>query len=62
MTDKADEELQRQAALSTCCQYVGDTADNCVECGLQIPSARQLALPGVQMCVECAELAERGVL
>ena len=30
------------------------SADCCVECGREIPSVRQQALPGVQTCVDCA--------
>jgi phage/conjugal plasmid C-4 type zinc finger TraR family protein len=36
-----------------------DSADECVECGNLIPSERQLAVPGVQLCIECAKYAER---
>lgn len=32
---------------------------HCCECGDDIPAARQLAIPGVRMCVYCQELAER---
>lgn len=35
------------------------TADNCVECGDMIPSARQAANPGCQHCTRCAEELER---
>lgn len=31
-----------------------ESADNCAECGEQIPSGRQLAVPGCALCVECA--------
>lgn len=31
-----------------------ESADNCAECGEQIPSGRQLAVPGCTLCVECA--------
>ena len=44
-------------------QQAKETADNCVECGELIPSARQIAVPGCQLCVDCAEayeLATRG--
>jgi phage/conjugal plasmid C-4 type zinc finger TraR family protein len=30
------------------------SASECVECGLSISSARQLAVPGCQLCVDCA--------
>jgi phage/conjugal plasmid C-4 type zinc finger TraR family protein len=36
-----------------------DSADNCAECGLQIPSARQLAVPGCQYCASCADDLEK---
>ncbi|WP_066018135.1 TraR/DksA C4-type zinc finger protein [Endozoicomonas atrinae] len=35
-----------------------ESADNCEECGLQIPSARQIAVPGCSMCAECAAYFE----
>ena len=34
------------------------SADCCVECGREIPSVRQQAIPGVQTCVDCAVLLE----
>ena len=30
----------------------------CVECGEEIPEARRLAVPGVQLCIYCQELKE----
>jgi len=36
-----------------------DSADECMVCGELIPSKRQLAVPGCQLCVHCAEDAER---
>lgn len=36
--------------------YSGESADNCVVCGKQIPSGRQLAVPGVDTCIGCAVL------
>jgi len=35
------------------------SADECVECGELIPSERQIAIPGVDMCVRCAGKQER---
>lgn len=35
------------------------SADECVECGELIPSERQIAIPGVDLCVRCAGLQER---
>ena len=31
----------------------GDSAEQCDECGLDIPQARRDALPGVRYCVAC---------
>lgn len=36
---------------------VGDvSAEECRECGLAIPEARRVAVPGTQHCAECASL------
>lgn len=35
------------------------SATECVECGEDIPEARQKLVPGVQMCVDCQSLHER---
>ena len=36
-----------------------DSANECVECGELIPSMRQIAIPGCDTCVTCAEKMER---
>lgn len=41
---------------------VGESAVECAECDLPIPEARRVIVPGVQTCVDCQELIERGVL
>ena len=33
----------------------------CEECGEDIPVARQLAIPGVKLCVHCKEAQERKI-
>lgn len=35
------------------------SASECVECGEDIPLARQKLVPGVQMCVDCQSFHER---
>lgn len=35
------------------------SANECEDCGLLIPSARQIAVPGCTRCIECAENFER---
>jgi len=37
----------------------GPGATHCEECGAAIPEARQLALPGVRVCVPCQEARDR---
>ena len=36
-----------------------ESADLCLDCGEQISSERQLAVPGCCLCVNCAEALER---
>jgi phage/conjugal plasmid C-4 type zinc finger TraR family protein len=40
----------------------GPGLPHCAECGDKIPKARRLAVPGVQMCVDCQEYAEKVAL
>ena len=44
-------QLQQQAAQPS--------AEECEECGDEIPEARRNAIPGVQLCVFCKEKQER---
>lgn len=37
----------------------GKSATYCTQCGEQIPEARRIALPGVQLCVDCQSKTER---
>ena len=36
----------------------GESAQDCIECGDGISSERQLAVPGCQMCTDCASASE----
>lgn len=67
MSDAADKSAELQESfnrsavdyhLKTNILSVAESADNCLECGLQIPSARQLAMPGCLLCVDCAAECE----
>ena len=60
-TDQASdqEQLDRDLALGKIVRYAGESAQDCMDCGLAIPSARQLAVPGCQYCTECADRLER---
>ena len=47
--------VQREIAK----QALQPSLSECEECGEAIPLARQLAIPGVKLCVFCKERAER---
>lgn len=53
-----DEEIRRKQREARTVTLV-ESRDNCVECGFQIPSARQIAIPGVETCIHCATAAEK---
>ena len=60
MSDDADragdiEELMYEAFKRTRKTVTGVSAKECVECGEEIPEGRRKVLPGVKLCVECAE-------
>ncbi|WP_272693145.1 TraR/DksA C4-type zinc finger protein [Providencia sp. PROV077] len=55
---QAESDFLLSLRLSQRAQYQGQSAKVCVECGDNIPLARQIALPGVQRCVSCAEHKE----
>ena len=63
--DAADDVIEktREHALANIPRYTGISATEC-ECGEEIPEGRRLAIPGVQLCVVCAErvaLVKQGV-
>ncbi len=35
------------------------SASHCIECGEGISQARQQAVPGVQLCIDCQTLSEK---
>ena len=59
--DRASEHetMMREAALSQRVQFTGESRIYCLDCDSGIPPARRAALPGVQLCVECAAFAEQ---
>lgn len=56
--DIAQERIEADMAhrIATRTVYAGISAEEC-ECGEEIPEGRRLAIPGVQLCVGCAERA-----
>ncbi|MCP1660615.1 DksA/TraR family C4-type zinc finger protein [Neisseria perflava] len=59
------EQAQIDASLDDALAFVrqnlpqGESAHECIECGVPIPEARRAALPGVQLCVAYQEAADR---
>jgi len=37
----------------------GPSLSHCIECGADIPQARQDAVPGVRLCLACQDLQDR---
>lgn len=65
VADQAQREIERVDALplqrAAVAPVLIESADLCQECGLEIPSRRQIAVPGTQHCTECASYFERGL-
>ena len=65
IADQADEHITKELELAIRAArgvMPPDTrsAECCIECGCEIPSMRQQAIPGVQTCFDCAvELESR---
>ncbi|WP_072450769.1 MULTISPECIES: TraR/DksA C4-type zinc finger protein [unclassified Pseudomonas] len=65
VTDRASvvEEANREAAiaahLAQARKPIGVSALECVDCGLEIPEGRRLAVPGVMLCIDCQDVHER---
>ena len=61
------ERLQRAqiaAGVESIQRYSGISRGDCIECGEDIPTARQIAVPGVQCCRDCQshlDLQAKGV-
>ena len=47
-----EDELQRMRSRRA---PVGESRTHCAECEEPIPEARQLAVPGVKLCIDCQE-------
>jgi phage/conjugal plasmid C-4 type zinc finger TraR family protein len=37
----------------------GESLTHCASCGEEIPQARRIAMPGVQLCIRCQEAADK---
>ena len=48
-----------RAAIATVPKYAGDSRRFCISCEEEISEARRKALPGVQLCIDCASEKEQ---
>lgn len=68
MTDFADRAAQAEAAFLTAAleaqqsEQSATTYSHCWDCGEEIPKARQLAVAGCKLCVDCQAYKEKGWL
>ena len=65
IADKAQEEHDRAMARferARSAAPVAESAEQCQSCGYEIPEACRKGVPGVQTCIECQTLIERGVM
>lgn len=51
-------ELRVQEALASRSRATGPSATHCEDCDVAIPERRRKALPGVQTCTPCQQIAE----
>jgi phage/conjugal plasmid C-4 type zinc finger TraR family protein len=62
VTDRASglEEADRIGGVALVqARLQGQGAEECEECGIEIPKARRLAAPWATCCIDCASLKER---
>lgn len=53
------EEMMRDHAIQAHrLNHSAVSATHCVECDIPIPDSRRKAVPGVRLCIDCAELEE----
>ena len=52
------EDIRRQKLIDSRERYEGESATECEECGVEIPEARRIAVPGCKLCRDCAQIQE----
>lgn len=53
--DSINDEVNRARRTAAC----GESLLYCEECGEEIPEARRKAVPGVRLCIDCQEEADK---
>lgn len=59
VSDQIRDSVEDEVRRARSCLPTGKSLDFCEECGEPIPKARQLAMPGVRLCIECQEEADK---
>ena len=52
------EDIRRQKLIDSRERYEGESAADCEECGVDIPEARRMAVPGCKLCRDCKEIED----
>lgn len=57
--DQIDASVEDAVKLARSRIAQGESATHCEECDAEIPEARRIAVPGVQLCIACQESIEK---
>ncbi|NDV90117.1 DksA/TraR family C4-type zinc finger protein [Alteromonas sp. 345S023] len=57
--DQIDASVEDAVARAKSSMYKGESAEFCVECDAHIPERRRVAVPGVQLCINCQTEMEK---
>jgi len=55
---KQEERREARAKKKRLSASIRPSASHCIECDKPIPQLRRVAVPGVELCIECQTLAE----
>ena len=58
--DQIQDSIADEVRRARACLPRGESRTFCEECGEPIPEARRRALPGVRLCLECQQEADKG--
>ncbi|CDG40650.1 MULTISPECIES: DksA/TraR family C4-type zinc finger protein [Asaia] len=57
--DQIDDTIADAVSRARAAMPHGESCAECVNCGEDIPTARQKALPGVRLCIDCQSERDR---
>lgn len=57
--DQIDASVEDAVARAKSNMYKGESAEYCEECDTRIPERRRIAVPGVQLCINCQAKMEK---